>query len=177
MKREVRRGGERKSTEQKDEGSCARKTEGCQEIPPESGARGGGEARRHASSKRLFSPLAIRVWRHEKKKKRESDPPDELSIAPVCFCSPFLSSLSSLIAPLCRLLLLCPPLPHRPLKQGHDEYNNDGPDALYHHLVLVLCEWEPHYHEILIKPLYPSRSSPTLMHAMRLTNPMICLVI
>lgn len=111
---------------------------------------------------------------------KESDSPESLghrwlSIAParVCFCSLFLLSPLSY----CRATSFVIALPPRPFKQGCDEYNDGGTDALYHHLVLALYEWVPHYHEILINPLYPSLSSPTLIHAMRLTNPMICLII
>lgn len=63
------------------------------------------------------------------------------------------------------------------LKQAYDEYNNDGLDALYHHLVVVLYEIGCRITMKYSSALYPSLSSPTLIHAMRHINPMICLII
>lgn len=159
-----------------------RKNEGCQKTTGERSTR-----RRPGSLARfLETPLpaayctSVRVWRHEKKEvgKRSLGITGALmSIYRPC-TSLFLLPLSIISCLLLRRYIVCYCFtPPRPFKQGHDEYNDDGPDALYHHLVPVLYEWGPHYHEILIKPLYPSLSSPTLIHAMRLTNPMICLII
>lgn len=89
----------------------------------------------------------------------------------------YLLSLSLIAEPL-RISLDFIALPPRPFKQARDDSNDDGIDALYHHLVLVLYEiGSLHYHEILINPLDPFLSSPTLIHAMRLTNPMTRLII
>ena len=86
--------------------------------------------------------------------------------------------LFSLIAGRHRISFVVTALPPRPFKQACDKYNDDGLDALYHHLELGLYESRSH---ITMKysstPLYPSLSFPTLIHGMRLTNPMICLII
>lgn len=86
--------------------------------------------------------------------------------------------LLSLIAGRHKISFVFIALPPRPFEQARDKYNEDGLDALYHHLELALYESRSH---ITMKysstPLYPSLSSPTLIHGMRLTNPMICLII
>lgn len=83
--------------------------------------------------------------------------------------------LPFLIAEISFVFIASPPWP---FQQACDEYNVDGLDALYHHLVLVLFEIG---HSIIMK--YSSTHSnqpavlPLLIHAMRLCNPVICLII